>query len=104
MAAVSAAESQKSRKAFEVGLDFISRCSKADYLYDQGMEIQTKSYHGYGNGQGDINVVDRHCGMQYLSCCRVYDYPKKSDPTFTQWSKGIGKVVICKALHKGNVN
>ena len=41
--------------------------------------------------------------MQSLLCCRVYDYRKKSYPTFTQWSKGIGKVVICKALHKGNV-
>ena len=28
----------------------------------------------------------------------------KSEPTCTQWFKGIGKVVICKALHKGNVN
>ena len=40
MAAVSAAESQKSRRTFEVGLDFISRCSKADYLYYRGMEIR----------------------------------------------------------------
>ena len=36
MAAVSAAESQKSRKAFEVGLDFISRCSKVDYRKPKG--------------------------------------------------------------------
>jgi hypothetical protein len=54
MVAVSAAESQKSRRTFEVGLDFISRCSKVDYLYYRGMEIQTKSYHGSGSGQGDI--------------------------------------------------
>ena len=82
MAAVPAAGSQKSRRTFEVGLDFISRCSKVDYLYYRGMGIRKKSYHGYGNGQGDINVVDRHCGMQYLSCCRVYDYPKKIRPHF----------------------
>ena len=28
----------------------------------------------------------------------------KSEPTFTQWSKGIGKAVIYNALHKGDVN
>ena len=35
-----------------------------------------------------------------------YDFRKKSDPTFTQWSgnRKYGKVVIYNALHKGNVN
>ena len=28
----------------------------------------------------------------------------KSEPTFTRWSKEIGKVVIYKARHEGNVN
>ena len=66
MAAVSAAESQKSRRNFEVGLDFISQCSKADYSYYRGMEIQTKSYHCYGNKHCDKKVVDRCCGVQSL--------------------------------------
>ena len=68
------------------------------------MEIQTKSYHGSGNGQGDkkwqIGVAG--CNLYYVAgfmICR-----KKSYPTFTQWSKGMGKAVIYKALHEGNVN
>ena len=42
-----------------------------------------------------------------ITLCTIHGfkiYRNKSEPTFTRWSKGIGKVVICKALHKGDVN
>ena len=42
------------------------------------------------------------CNLYYVAgfmICR-----KKSEITFTRWSKGIGKVVIYKALHEGGVN
>ena len=45
---------KKAEEPLKLRYNFISRCSKADYLYCRGMEIQRKSYHGYGNGQGDI--------------------------------------------------
>ena len=43
------------QKTFKVGLDFISRCSKADYLYNRRSgNTELKSCHCYGSGLGDI--------------------------------------------------
>ena len=44
-----------SRKPLKLRCNFISRCSKADYPYNRRSgNTELKSYHGYGNGQGDI--------------------------------------------------
>ena len=45
-------------------------------------------------------MVDRHKTYYVV---RFYGFRNKSEPTFTRWSKGIGKVVIYKALHEGDV-
>ena len=58
-----------SRKPLEVGLDFISWCSKADYPYDRRSgNTELKSYHGYGNGQDDIWKIGETFLIDLLRC------------------------------------
>lgn len=54
MAAVSAAESQKIRRTFEVGLASSADALKLIICMTEEWKYGTKSYHGSGDGQGDI--------------------------------------------------
>lgn len=49
--------------------NFISRCSKADYPYNRRTgNTELKSYHGYGNGQGDIWKIGDTFLIDLLRC------------------------------------
>lgn len=54
MAAVSAAESQKSRRTFEVGLTSSADALKLIICITGEWKYGIKSCHGSGNGHGDI--------------------------------------------------
>ena len=76
-----------SRKPLKLRYNFISRCSKADYPYDRRSgNMELKSYHSYGNGQGDIWKIGDTFLIDLLRC-RFYDFRKKLEPTFTRWSE-----------------
>ena len=65
-----------SREPFEVRSNFISRCSKADYPYNRRSgNMELKSYHSYGNGQGDIWKMGDTFLID-LSCCSVLWFPE----------------------------
>ena len=64
-----------SRKPLKLRYNFISRCSKADYLYARRRgNTELKSYHGSGNGQGDI-LNGHHAIQVTYYVARFYDYP-----------------------------
>ena len=49
--------------------NFISRCSKADYPYNRRTgDTELKSYHGYGNWQGDIWKIGDTFLIDLLRC------------------------------------
>ena len=86
--------------------NFISRCSKADYPYNRRSgNTELKSYHGYGNGQGDIWKIGDTFLIDLLRCS-VLSFPQKIRTHFHAVVRRmlVGKAVICKALHKGDVN
>ena len=95
-----------SRKPLKLRYNFISRCSKADYLYNRRSgNTELKSYHSCGNGQGDIWKIGDTFLIDLLRC-QVYDFRKKIRTHFHAVVRNriVGKAVIYKALHKGNVN
>ena len=58
-----------SRKPLKLRYNFISRCSKADYPYDRRTgNTELKSYHGYGNRQGDIWKIGDKILIDLLRC------------------------------------
>ena len=71
MAAVSAAESQKSRRTFEVGLTSSADALRLIIRIAEEWKYGTQELSQYGNGHCDKKVVDRYCGMQSLLCCSV---------------------------------
>ena len=66
-----------SRKPLKLRYNFISRCSKADYPYNRRTgNTESKSYHGYGNGQGDIWKIGDTFLIDLLRCSVLW-FPQK---------------------------
>ena len=95
-----------SRETLKLRYNFISRCSKADYPYNRRSgNTELKSYHGYGNGQGDIWKMGDTFLIDLLRCSVLW-FPQKIRTHFHAVVRRVivGKVVIYNAIHKGNVN
>ena len=86
------------------------RCRELQSEFCDGLRITSRRNNRFLY-RADCNVKQLYysnagCKVA-ITLCTVHGFMifrNKSEPTFMRWSKGIGKVVIYKALHKGDVN